>query len=204
MDWHSLSVNEAALRLKTDIKNGLSETEAEKRLRENGKNILSGKKKKSFLKKFISQFSDFMVLVLLLACAVSFLTSFLSGDKDYIDCIIILFIVILNAFIGTVQESRAEKALEALKKLSAPRAKVIRSGSFRDIEASALVKGDVISLSAGDSVPADCLIIESSSLKAEESSLTGESEPAEKKGGITLPVSTHQETEKTAFFPRPQ
>ena len=190
MDWHTLTPAEALKRLGSNDKNGLSQQEARLRLEKYGLNVISSKKKRGFFRKFISQFSDFMVLVLLAACAVSFLTSYLSGDGDYIDSVIILAIVFLNALIGTVQESRAERAIAALRRLAAPRARVLRSGSVISAAASELVKGDVIILKAGDLVPADCLILEASALKAEESALTGESEPADKTPGEALPAAT--------------
>ena len=190
MDWHTLTPDQALKRLGSNDKKGLSQHEANLRLEKYGPNVLSSKKKRGFLKKFISQFSDFMVLILLAASVISFLTSYFSGDGDYIDSIIILVIVFLNALIGTIQESRAEKAIAALRKLSAPRARVVRSGSVISAAASELVTGDIIILKSGDLVPADCLIIECSSLKAEESALTGESEPAAKNAGESLSSDT--------------
>lgn len=190
MDWHTLTPDQALKRLGSNDKNGLSQHEANLRLEKYGPNVLSSKKKRGFFKKFISQFSDFMVLILLAASVISFITSYFSGDGDYIDSIIILVIVFLNALIGTIQESRAEKAIAALRKLSAPRARVVRSGSVISAAASELVTGDIIILKSGDLVPADCLIIECSSLKAEESALTGESEPAAKSAGESLSADT--------------
>lgn len=190
MDWHTLTPEEALKRLGSNDKTGLSQHEAQLRMEKYGPNVISSKKKRGFFRKFLSQFSDFMVLVLLAACAVSFLTSYLSGDGDYIDSVIILAIVFLNALIGTVQESRAERAIAALRRLAAPRARVLRSGSVISAAASELVKGDVIILKTGDLVPADCLILEGSALKAEESALTGESEPAVKTPGDVLSTDT--------------
>ena len=109
MDWHNLSAKDALKSLKTDEKNGLSEHEAKKRLLKYGKNIIETKKKSGFLKKFFSQFNDFMIIILISAAAISFFTSFLSGDTDFIDPIVILLIVILNAILGSVQEANAEK-----------------------------------------------------------------------------------------------
>lgn len=200
MDWHTLTPEQTLKRLGSNDKKGLSHNEAALRLEKYGPNVLSSKKKRGFFKKFLSQFTDFMVLVLLAASAISFFTAYFSGDGDYIDSVIILIIVVLNALIGTIQESRAEKAIAALRKLSAPRARVVRSGSVVNCAASELVKGDIIILKSGDLVPADCLIIESSSLKAEESALTGESEPSAKTSGIILPTETPLGERKNMLF----
>lgn len=200
MDWHTITPEQALKRLGSDNKNGLSNSEARSRFEKYGPNVLSSKKKRGFLKKFFAQFTDFMVLILLAASVISFLTSYFSGDGDYIDSVIILIIVVLNALIGTVQESRAEKAIAALRKLSAPRARVMRSGSLTSCAASEVVKGDILILKSGDLVPADCLIIESSSLKAEESALTGESEPASKSAGVVLRHDTPLGERKNMLF----
>ena len=111
MNWHTLTPDQALKRLGSNDKNGLSQHEANLRLEKYGPNVLSSKKKRGIVRKFLSQFSDFMVLVLLAASVISFLTSYFSGDGDYIDSVIILIIVVLNALIGTIQESRAEKPL---------------------------------------------------------------------------------------------
>ena len=180
MDWHNMSYSEVCKNLDTDIKKGLSSSQAQSRLDKYGKNALTQKKKQSIFIKFLSQFKDFMVLILLIASGISFVTAFVSGDGDFIDPIMILIIVILNAVVGTVQECRAEKAIDALKKLSAPHTKVIRNGKLITVLSDELVRGDIISFESGDLICADCRIIESSSLKAEESALTGESVPSDK------------------------
>ena len=126
--------------------------------------------------KFIKQFNDFMIIILILASIVSAGISYIQGENDYIDSIIIIAIVILNAIMGVVQESKAEKSIEALKEMTPPKAKVIRNNITIEINAEELVPGDLIILEAGNYVPADCRLIESHNLKIEESSLTGETE----------------------------
>ena len=172
------------------MKTGLSSAQAYERLKKYGKNELQQPKRKSLLLRFFAQFSDFMVIVLLIAAGISFVTSFLEHDNDYIDSIIILFIVTMNAIIGLVQESRAEKAIDALKKLSSPHAHVIRGGEEQLIAAAELVPGDLVVLREGDLVPADLRLIEAVNLKAEESALTGESLPGEKRADFICPVNT--------------
>ena len=186
MNWHSITIADTLSELKTDYKNGLSEQEAAKRLDRNGENILQVKRKKSLIVQFLEQFKDFCVIILLIACAISFATAVLENKSDFIEPVIILAIVILNAAIGVYQERRAEKAIDALKKLSAPSATVIRSGKVKKIESSRLVTGDVILLESGDMVPADARLIESNSLKVQESALTGESEPCGKNADCTF------------------
>ncbi|MGN0313668.1 MAG: calcium-translocating P-type ATPase, PMCA-type [Fusicatenibacter sp.] len=167
--------------LDSDQSYGLrSEQVAEKRSRY-GENKLREKKKKSNLQRFLDQFKDVMILILLAAAAISFVIACLEGDpSEFFEPILILLIVILNAIMGVVQESKAEKALEALKGLSAPHARVIRDGNESVINAVELVPGDMIRLEAGDFVPADARLLHSVSLKSEESALTGESVPSEK------------------------
>ena len=176
------STRESVIReLDSDQSRGLnSEQIAEKRSRF-GENKLREKKKKSYLQRFIDQFKDVMILILLAAAAVSFVIACLERDPgEFFEPVLILLIVILNAVMGVIQESRAEKALEALKGLSAPHARVIRDGKEALINAAELVPGDIILLEAGDFVPADARLLRSVSLKSEESALTGESVPSEK------------------------
>ncbi len=180
---YQMSEQELLDRLSSHGEQGLSEEEAQKRLRENGLNRLTEGRKKTVIQQFFSQFKDLMILILLAAAGVSFVIAFMEKE-GYFEPILILLIVVLNAIIGTVQEGKAERALEALKKMSAPKARVIRKGEERVIDASELVPGDLIFLEAGDFVPADGRILQSSSLKTEESALTGESEPEEKQAGI--------------------
>ncbi len=184
--WYMISFVSLAKNLDTDLNWGLSEKEAALRLRSHGRNKLAEKKKPSLALRFFAQLNDFMILILLGAAAVSFLAGFFRGESDFIDPIIILMIVVLNAILGLVQESRAEKALEALKKMSAPWVRVFRDGRLEEVAAETLVPGDKILLEAGDMIPADARLIESHSLKVEESALTGESLPVEKDADIVL------------------
>lgn len=180
MDWQNLSKEECIKTLETNQNNGLSVLQVKKRLGQYGINQLAHRKKSGLFKKFLGQFSDFMVIILLIAAGVSFVTSIIRNDMDFIDSIIILTIVVINALTGVIQENRAEKAIEALKKLSSPQATVLREGKEIRIDSTGLVPGDIAVFSTGDIVPADLRIIESHSLKAEESALTGESVPVEK------------------------
>ena len=182
--WHDKSTEEVVRRLKTNAKMGLAELEVEKRKLEFGKNKLEEKKKESLFIKFIKQFNDFMIIILIIASIVSAVVSKMQGENDYFDSIIIIAIVILNAIMGLVQEQRAEKSIESLKKMTPEMAKVIRDGKIEEINAEELVPGDIIELEDGKYVPADCRIIESYNLKIEESSLTGETEPVEKTNEI--------------------
>ncbi len=182
--WHNKSTEEILRRLKTNAKIGLAELEVEKRKLEFGKNKLEEKKKESLFIKFIKQFNDFMIIILIIASIVSAVVSKMQGENDYFDSIIIIAIVILNAIMGLVQEQRAEKSIESLKKMTPEMAKVLRDGKIEEINAEELVPGDIIELEDGKYVPADCRIIESYNLKIEESSLTGETEPVEKTNEI--------------------
>ncbi len=180
MSWHTLSAMQTASRLKSDTEKGLTEQTARVLFEKHGENKLEGKKKTSLFRRFVAQFSDFCVIILFIACIISFITSLIEGNGDFVEPIVILLIVILNAVIGVFQEQRAEKAIEALKKMSAPTATVVRSGKTKNIPATQLVQGDVILLESGDMVPADARLIYSNGLKVQESALTGESEPCEK------------------------
>lgn len=179
-EWHKMSKEEIISSLETDPHQGLSDDEVNKRLSEYGTNELKEEEKKSFLSKLIEQFSDFLILILIAAALISF---FVGEGKD---AIVILAIVVLNAFLGIYQEGKAEKSLEALKKMASPTAKVIRNGHLSEVPASTLVPGDIVSLDAGDIIPADLRLIESSNLKIEEASLTGESVPVEKDSSIVF------------------
>ena len=146
-----------------------------------GPNKLSESKKKTNLQRFLEQFKDVMIIILLLAAAVSFVVACFGHDPmEFFEPALILLIVVLNAVLGVVQESKAEKALDALKNMSAPHARVLRDGAEQVIDASGLVPGDIIRLEAGDFVPADARLLKSAGLKSEESALTGESVPSEK------------------------
>lgn len=190
MEWQSLSTEECAGKLKTSLRTGLTGRQAERRLRETGPNELTPPKKKNIFARFLAQFCDFMVVILLAAAGISFATSYWQQNGDYIDSIIILAIVTVNAVIGVVQESRAEHAIEALRRLSSPQARVVRGGKESVIAASRLVPGDLVVLKAGDLVPADLRVTESFDLRAEESALTGETLPSRKEADAVLPEHT--------------
>ena len=184
--WHTMSKEEIARKLNTNTKNGLNENEAKKRLNIYGENILKEKKKESFFKKFIKQFNDFMIITLIIAAIISCILSFLNQSNDYLDSIIIVVIVVFNALIGLIQENKAEKSIEALKKLSSPTTKVKRNSKIITIDSKDLVPGDIIILETGALVPADCYLYEAYNLKVEESALTGETVPIVKEANIKL------------------
>lgn len=188
--WHSCSVEEIAKNLKTNINIGLSDDEAQKRFERYGPNNLKEKKKESIFVKFIKQFNDFMIITLIIAAIVSAVVSKLNGEADYIDSIIIVAIVVFNAIMGLVQEQKAEKSLEALKKMTAPNTKVRRNGRVQEIDATLVVPGDIVILEAGNYVPADCRLINSYNLKIEESALTGETIPSLKDSSKILKENT--------------
>lgn len=191
MNWWQMETKEAARRLETDEKQGLTSQMAAERLAQKGRNELAETDgKKSLFWRFLAQFDDFMILLLLGAAVVSVVISRLSGENDVLDAVMILGIVVLNAALGLFQESKAEKALEALKKMAAPHARVIRDGVVREIPAAEVVLGDLLLLETGDAVCADGRVVESCSLKTEESALTGEALPVEKTAAGGLPAET--------------
>ncbi len=178
--WQTLKRNEVLKRLKTDPENGLHDKEVFSRQAKYGKNELKEKTKESIFIKFIKQFNDFMIIILIIASIVSSVISYSQGENDYIDSIIIIAIVIFNAIMGVIQEEKAEKSIESLKKLTPRISKVVRNGYIHEINVEDLVPGDLIILESGNYVPADCRLIENYNLKIEESSLTGETEPVNK------------------------
>ncbi len=181
LEWHHMSLDEINKGLQTDFENGLTSEKVSAKRQQFGMNKLAGKKKKTMLQRFLEQFKDAMVLILILAAAISFVVAWNGHEKtEFLEPIIILFIVVVNAIMGVVQESKAEKALDALQNMSSPHAKVIRNGKLEVIESAEVVPGDIIVFEAGDYIPADARLIESASLKCEESALTGESVPSEK------------------------
>ena len=169
---------------------GLTKSEADLRLNQHGYNELKSQHKISFLKLFLSQFKDFMIIILIIAAIVSFIVSLLEGKADYFDPIIILSIIIFNAILGVIQESRAEHSLESLRKLSTPYANVIRDNMMLVIPSKEIVPGDIILLEAGNYVPADARLIEAIDLKIDESALTGESITVSKNPNIVLNENT--------------
>lgn len=187
MNWHSKSIEKTLLSVNASKDSGLNSRQAKKLLEENGPNLLEAKKKKSIIWSFFEQFQDFMIIILIAAAILSLLVSVLNGETDFVDPIIIISIVILNATLGVIQESRAKHALESLQKLSAPRTTVLRDSKKIEIDSENLVVGDIIFLETGDRVTADARLIEVSGLRSEESSLTGESEPADKTAKDIMP-----------------
>ncbi len=181
MSAHSQSKDELLKNLSTSVQTGLSSERVSELAAKFGPNKLNEKKKKTNLQRFLEQFKDVMIIILLIAAMISFVIACVEGDPmEFFEPVLILLIVILNAIMGMVQESKAEKALDALKNMSAPHARVLRDGEEKVIDASQLVPGDIIRLEAGDFVPADARLLKSVSLKSEESALTGESVPSEK------------------------
>ena len=178
-NWFNKTVDEVESTLKTNAEKGLTAEEAKKRQEEYGLNELKAKKKKSLLVKFLEQFKDFMIIILIISAIISGVVGVAQGE-GFTDTIIILVVVIVNAIIGVAQENKAEKSLEALQKLSSHVAKVVRDGKLQVIQSKELVPGDIVILETGDYVPADLRIIEAVNLKAQEAALTGESVPVEK------------------------
>ena len=178
--WETLRKEEVLQKLKTDKRGGLAKQEVKNRQKEYGKNKLKEKPKETILIRFIKQFNDFMIIILIIASIISAGVSYMQGENDYIDSIIIIAIVVLNAIMGVIQETKAEKSIEALQKMTPRKSKVIREGKTEEINAEDLVPGDIVILEAGNYVPADSRIIEAHNLKIEESSLTGETEAVTK------------------------
>ena len=172
--WETLRKDEVITRLNTNVEYGLEEQEVKARIEKYGRNKIKDKPKESIIIKFIKQFNDFMIIILIIASIISAGISWYQGENDYIDSIIIIAIVIFNAIMGVIQEAKAEKSIESLKKLTPQVTKVIRGNIQKEINSEDLVPGDLIILEAGNCVPADCRLIESFNLKVEESSLTGE------------------------------
>ena len=173
--------------LDSNVETGLTAQQVKERAEKFGKNKLQEKKKKSWMSRFFDQFKDAMIIILIIASIISFVIACIEKNpNEFFEPVLILLIVILNAVMGVMQESKAEKALDALKNMSAPHARVIRDGKEAVIQAADLVPGDIIILEAGDFVPADARLIKSVSLKSEESALTGESVPSEKNAAARI------------------
>ena len=182
-NWFSKNAQEIEKEFKSNLNDGLNTKQVEENREKYGFNELKAKKKKSLFVKFLEQFKDFMIIVLIVAAIVSGVVGYMEGE-GITDSIIILIVVIVNAIIGVVQEAKAEKSLEALQKLSSHVAKVVRNGKVEVIQSRELVPGDIVVLDTGDYVPADLRIIESVNLKSQEASLTGESVPVDKNANI--------------------
>ena len=185
MNFYREEVSTVLNEVKSTVK-GLTSDEAAKRLEQNGKNKLNQAPKDSLIKRFFAQLTDPMIIILLVAAGISALLSLLAlfkvveGESEFADVIIIIAVVLINAVLGVYQESKAEKAIEALQEMSAATTKTLRDGKVVAVKSEDLVVGDVIILEAGDSIPADCRIIECASMKIEEAALTGESVPVTK------------------------
>ena len=175
--WSTMPLGEVVRKLNTDLNTGLREEQAIKIREKSGENKLIESKKESLFVKFIKQFNDFMIIILIIAALISAVMAYVEGTGDYLDSIIIIFIVVLNAIMGVIQEAKAEKSLEALKKMSAPTAKVKRDGVIKEIPSTEVVPGDYIIIETGSYIPADSRLIKSYNLKVEESALTGETVP---------------------------
>ena len=180
MNWQNLSYEEVIKKLNVNLNTGLSSKEVRIRMNKFGKNSIQDKNKFNFFQKFIDQFSDFMVITLLIASLVSFITSIINRNNDYIDSIIILFIVICNAIMGVAQENKAFKAIDSLKKLSISKVKVRRDSRDIQILSEDIVPGDILLLESGDKICADSRVITARNLRVEESILTGESDSVSK------------------------
>lgn len=177
--WFNLSTNEAKDELKTDFEKGLTSEKVKENTEKYGFNELKEAKKTSIIVKFLSQFKDFMIIVLIISAIVSGIIGIAEGE-GITDTIIIMIVIIVNAIIGVIQENKAEKSLEALQKLSSHVAKVMRNGKLEVLPSKELVPGDVVILETGDYIPADMRLFEAVNLKIQESALTGESVPVEK------------------------
>ena len=184
MIWYSEPLENVTEELQTDPETGLSGEQAAVLLKEHGLNKLNEKPPRSFFQRFLDQMKDVMVIILIIAAAVSLGLSIYhaasGAQADWIEPIVILLIVVINGLLGVIQESKAEAALEALKNMSAPSARVIRDGVLQTVKSTELVPGDIVEVEAGDLVPADCRLLEAATLKCDESALTGESVPVEK------------------------
>lgn len=189
--YYAQSASEVLHALDADAKQGLAPTQAAERREKYGPNQLDEKKKKSVLLRFLEQFKDPIILILIVAAIVSYFVAAQGSDPtEFFEPVLILLIVVLNAIMGTIQEGKAEKALEALKHVTPPHARVVRDGTEKVVDASELVPGDIIHLEAGDFVPADARLLTSASLESEESALTGESLPSEKDAEAVLKANT--------------
>ncbi|MDR0531851.1 MAG: cation-translocating P-type ATPase [Oscillospiraceae bacterium] len=188
--WHAMSGGQAAQTLEVRSEGGLTNEEARRRLHAYGPNALSKREGGRWVLRFLAQFKDFMVIALLAAAAISAATAVMHGSRDFLDSFIIAGIVIVNAIVGVMQEGKAERALDALQKLSAPTAIVLRGGAPKKIPVEQVVPGDILILSAGDMVCADARLLESNQLSTQESALTGESMPCQKDAAARLPAET--------------
>jgi Ca2+-transporting ATPase len=170
-EWYEIEAAEAGEKLNTDLDRGLSAEEAEKRLEEYGPNALREPPSRSILSMFMDQLKEVLVIILIIAAVIS------GAVGEWVDSLVIMIIVVLNACLGVYQEHKAEEALKALKKMTMPTAKVLRDGEVCQVAVENLVPGDIVLLEAGDSLPADIRLVETVSLRTNEAALTGESVP---------------------------
>ena len=184
--WHTKEIKEVEKEFGTNMQDGLNQKKVEERRLQFGENKLADKKKENIIIKFLKQFNDFMIIILIIASIISAFIAKVGGSGDYIDSIIIIVIVVFNSIMGLIQEAKAEKSLEALKTMTAPVSKVKRDGKIVTVKGTEVVPGDIVILEAGNYVPADARLISSSNLKVEESSLTGETVPVIKEANAIL------------------
>ena len=197
--WFCKTIEEITQEFKIDTNQGLSKSQVTSNRQTYGSNELETKKKKSLFIKFLEQFKDFMIIILIIAAIISGVIGYIEGE-GVTDSVIILIVVIVNAIIGVAQESKAEKSLEALQKLSSHVAKVLREGTIQVIASKELVPGDIVILDTGDYVPADLRLIEAINLKSQEASLTGESVPVEKNIEVIQEQKTNLADRKNMLF----
>ena len=186
MAFFTKSLEEIQTEFHTDFQQGLTDDAVVAARDKFGSNELTAKKKKTFIQRFAEQLMDFMVIILIITAIISFAVALTSPEGDFIEPIVIVAIVLVNALLGVIQESKAEKALDALKSMAAPQAKTLRNGKIEVVPSAELVPGDIILLEAGDFIPADARLIEAASLKSDESALTGESVPTEKNAELII------------------
>ena len=193
--WHAMGVDDVILHLASHEELGLTGAEAAQRLAQYGPNELQERPRPSFMQLVLAQLNNFVIILLIVAAVISALLG------DWVEAGAILLIVVLNAILGVVQESRAEQALAALKKMASPEAQVLRDGVHRSVPASELVPGDLVLLEAGNFVPADLRLLEAVNLRVEEAALTGESEAVEKNAALVLDAdATLGDRKNTAFM----
>ena len=200
MKYYSSDIRQVIKYLKTSINDGLDKDTIKLRQKQEGQNILHSNKPTPLIIKFINQFKDFMVIVLITAAIISALAEWYSGGREFVDSIVIFAIVFFNGVIGTIQELRADNALDALKEMTVPITKAIRGGKECQVKSEEIVRGDVLILDAGDIVPADCRIIEETALKADESLLTGEVVGVEKAECVLLDDTPMAEQKNMLFM----
>jgi Ca2+-transporting ATPase len=182
----TFSIEDTLKELKSNEEKGLSQEEAAKRLSQYGPNKFASKKRDSVFIMFLKQFNDPMIYILIVAAVISLTVGLIEKSSDWVDSIIIFFVVLLNAFLGTIQEDKANKAMDSLKKMSSPNALVRRDGLIREVKAEELVPGDVVLLEEGNIIPADVRLLKTSNFKTDESSLTGESVPVLKDASLVF------------------